>query len=102
MDPVTLPLVDFADGRKPGAPILVQRADGAWCSGIYLADDWDRNWCSVWIDGGLHVVALTSCALNLHHPNGERIARACFGGQPDTSIADLAALRDRVLAGVSA
>jgi len=74
MDHVTLPLDDFSDGRKPGAPILVQRADGVVCSGIYLSDDWDPNWCTVWVDGGLHVVALTSCALNLSVRSGADIA----------------------------
>ena len=74
LDLVTLPLDDFSGGRKPGAPILVRRADGVLCSGVYLADDYDKNWCSVWVDGGLHVVALVSCELDLSVRAGADIA----------------------------
>lgn len=100
MDPVTLPMT-IPELRVEGAPVLVLRVDGVWCSGIYLAPDTDPNWCIVWVEGNVHVVALDACALDLHHPNGERIARAFHGRAPTPTVEDLAYLRDGVLATVA-
>ena len=102
MDQITLPMT-IPELRVEGAPLLVLRVDGVWCSGVYLAPDTDPNWCIVWVDGNVHVVALDVCALNLHHPNGVRIADLVRRpAAPDADRETLEAIRDAVLRAVSA
>ena len=102
MDQITLPMT-IPELRVEGAPILALRADGVWCSGVYLAPDMDPNWCIVWANGGLHAVTWENVAINLHHPNGERIADLVLRPGPPTADREtLEAIRDRVLAAVSA
>jgi hypothetical protein len=88
--------------RVSGAPILVVRADGHTVSGVFLAHDVD-GFCAVFFDNAVWLAAVESCALDLHHPNGERIADLVLRpGAPTADRETLEGIRDAVLRAVSA
>ena len=102
MDQITLPMT-IPELRVEGAPILVVRADGHTVSGVYLCEGYVPGWSKVWTSNGTGMVDNESIALNLHHPNGGRIADLVL--RPTATDADretLEAIRDAVLRAVSA
>ena len=102
MDPVTLPMTNKAL-RVFGAPILATVPHNEPMRGVYLGDVSDRYiyFGHEDVPGLVGVFLAEWCTLDLHHPNGERIARAFHGRAPTTPIEDLAYLRDGVLATVA-
>lgn len=101
MDQITLPMT-IAELRVEGAPLLVHCHDGVTRSGTLVSGhEWGDDLCTAWVDGGVRGVPWGQVDLDLHHPNGERIARAFHGRAPTPSTEDLAYLRDGVLATVA-
>lgn len=98
MNQITLPMT-IPELRVDGAPILVMLPNGKTVSGVYLGFG-SQATCVVWANG-IRFAHATHVHLDLHHPNGERIARAFHGRAPTTPIEDLAYLRDDVLATVA-
>jgi len=103
MNPITLPMT-IPDLRVEGAPVLVTKPDGQTASGTYLdSHEMRADLCLVFSEGLFRYVDWEFVALDLHHPNGERIAQLVATGPcPDADRETLAAIRDVVLAMVPA
>ena len=101
MDPVTLPMT-ISELRVLGAPILVRMGYGFIASGIYLRDD-GRGFSVGYVDSRTVSGPHSDFALDLHHPNGERIADLVLRPCPPTADREtLEGIRDAVLRAVSA
>ena len=100
MDQITLPMT-IAELRVEGAPILVRMGHGFISSGIYLRDD-GRGFSVGYVDGRTVSGPHSDFALDLHHPNGERIADLVLRPGPPTADREtLEGIRDAVLRAVS-
>ena len=104
MDPVTLPMTNKAL-RVFGAPILATVPHNEPMRGVYLGDVSDRYiyFGHEDVPGLVGVFLAEWCEMDLAHPNGERIADLVLRPCPPTADREtLEAIRDRVLAAVSA
>lgn len=104
MDQITLPMT-IAELREFGAPMIVKAPNAT--PGVYVfAGEAPFGWlyaASKAIPGHTGVFPPDWCHLDLTHPEGERIAQLVATGPcPDADHETLAAIRDVVLAMVSA
>lgn len=100
MDQITLPMT-IPELRVEGAPILVTMRDGRAVSGTYLLDSGDDE-SLIWTRDGMWIRPNDAVALDLHHPNGERIADLVLRPGPPTADREtLEGIRDAVLRAVS-
>ena len=100
MDPITLPMT-IPELRVEGAPVLIT-LEGRAVSGLYLFDGGD-GYSLVRTSNGTWARKNGDIALDLHHPNGERIADLVLRPCPPTADREtLEGIRDAVLRAVSA